>query len=188
MDTYSLDPRGWRVLFLFRRSPLVRRSDRIEVLAIALAVAISLLAMPFIATIATDVYQDHRGVYAEQVRTSHHALKPRPQSTNAASASLYQVRVGGSLGPNVTRHRSLARSRAGDAGDWVTAPTAPSQAAYDAVRMAALGEGLAVTIAAALVIGTRWQLGRIRYSQWDRELRAVLGNDGGRSHGGGRSR
>jgi hypothetical protein len=55
MDTYSLDPRTWRVLFLFRRSPLVRRSDRIEVLVNTLAVAISLLAVPFIATIATDV-------------------------------------------------------------------------------------------------------------------------------------
>jgi len=41
MDIYSLDPRKWRVLFLFRRSPLVRRSDRIEVLAVALAVAVT---------------------------------------------------------------------------------------------------------------------------------------------------
>ena len=175
MDTYSLDPRGWRVLFLFRRSPLVRRSDRIEVLVVALAVAVSLLAVPFIATIATDVYQDHRGVYAEQVGTSRHALTPRPQSTNVASASLYQVRLGGSLGPNVIRQRIVARSWVDDAGDWVTAPTASSQAAYDAVGTAALGEGLAVTIAAALVVGTRWQLGRIRDSQWDRELRSVLG-------------
>jgi hypothetical protein len=59
---------------------------------------------------------------------------------------------------------------------------------YDAVGMAALSEGLAVAIAAALVVVTRWRLGRIRHSHWDRELRSVLGNDGGRSHGGGRSR
>ena len=110
------------------------------------------------------------------------------RTTNVASASLYQVRLGGSLGPNVIRQRILAGPWVGDAGDWVTAPTARSQAAYDAVGTAALGEGLAVTIAAALVVDTRWQLGRIRYSQWDRELRSVLGNDGGRSHGGGRSR
>ena len=188
MDTFSLDPRTWRVLFLFSRSPLVRRSDRIELLVITLAVAITLLAVPVIATIATDVYQDHRGVYAEQARTSHHASTPAPRSINVAPASLYQVRVGGPLGRNATGQRSLAESWVDDAGNWVTPPTPPSQAAYDAVAMAALSEGLAVTIATALVVGTRWQLGRIRRSRWDRELRAVLGNDGDRRHGGGRSR
>jgi hypothetical protein len=187
MDTFSLSPRTWRVLFLFSRSPLVRRSDRIEILVIALAVAISVLAVPFIAAIATDVYQDHRGVYAEQARTSHHASTPAPQTTNAAPVFLYQARVGGPLGPNTTGQRSLDESRVDDAGS-VTSPTPPSQAAYDAVGMAALSDGVAVTIAAALAVGTRWQLGRIRDSQWDRELRSVLGNDGGRSHGGGRSR
>jgi hypothetical protein len=188
MDTtFSLSPRTWRVLFLFSRSPLVRRSDRIEVLVIALAVAISLLAVPFIAAIATDVYHDRRGVYAEQARTSHHASTPAPQSTNVAPASLYQARVGGPVGRNATGQRGLAESWVDDAGS-VTPPTPPSQAAYDAVGMAVLSEGLAVTIAAALVVGTRWQLRRIRHSQWDRELSSVLGNDGGRSHGGGRSR
>ena len=70
-----------------------------------------------------------------------------------------------------------------DAGNGVAPPTPPSHAAYEAVGVAALGEGLAVTIAAALVVATRWQIGRIRYSRWDRELSSVLG-----THGGGRSR
>ena len=69
MQTFSLDPRRWPVGFLLSRSPLVRRSDRLEVLALAFALAISLLALPIVATIGTDVHQAHRGVYAEQART-----------------------------------------------------------------------------------------------------------------------
>ena len=69
MQTFSLDPRRWPVGLLFSRSPLVRRSDRLEVLAIAFALAISLLALPIVAAIATDVHQAHRGIYAEQAQT-----------------------------------------------------------------------------------------------------------------------
>jgi hypothetical protein len=116
MDTFSFDPRAWRVLCLVRRNPLVRRSDRLEMLVITLAAVVSLLAMPFVAAMATDAYQTDRNVYA-------------------------------------------------------------------AVGVASLGEGLAVTIAAAVVIATRWQVGRIRSARWDRELSSVLG-----SRGGGRSR
>ena len=188
MDTFSLEPRAWRVLFLFSRSPLVRRSDRLEVLVIALALAISLLALPFIATIATDVYQAHRGIYVDQATTRHRASIPTPASTNVAPASAYLFRVGEPVGRNATRQSSTVELWVDDAGNWVAPPTPPSQAAYDAVAVAALSEGLAVTIAAALVVGTRWRLGRIRHSQWDRALRSVLDNDGGRSHGGGRSR
>ena len=69
-----------------------------------------------------------------------------------------------------------------DAGNWVAPPTPLSRAAYDAVGMALALEGLVVTTAAALVVATRWQLCRIRYSQWDRELGRVL-SGGGRGHG-----
>ena len=87
MQTFSLDPRRWPVGFLFSRSPLVRRSDRLEVLAIAFALAISLLALPIVATIATDVHQAHRGIYAEQSRTRHRAWIPTQGSTNVAPPS-----------------------------------------------------------------------------------------------------
>lgn len=183
MDTFSFDPRAWRVLCLVRRNPLVRRSDRFEVLVITLAVAISLLAVPFVATIATDAYQANRNVYAEQARTRHRASTPTPVSTNVAHASVYRVRGMGLVEPNATPQSGPDELWVDDAGNRVAAPTPPSHAAYDAVGVAALSEGLAVTIAAALVVATRWQVGRIRYSHWDRELSSVLG-----SRGGGRSR
>jgi hypothetical protein len=183
MHTFSLDPRALRVLCLVRRNPLVRRSDRLEVLVITLAVAISLLAVPFVASIATDVYQVHRDVYAELVRTRHRASTPTPASTNVAHASVYRARGMGLVAPNATPQSSPDELWVDDAGIEVAPPTPPSHAAYEAVGVAALSEGLAVTIAAAFVVATRWQIGRIRYSHWDRELSSVLG-----SHSGGRSR
>lgn len=61
-----------------------------------------------------------------------------------------------------------------DAANWVAPPTPLSRAAHDAVGMALGLEGLVLTTAAALVVATRWQLCRIRYSQWDCELGRVL--------------
>src|ERR1700751_5639737 len=87
MQTFSFDPRRWPVCLLFRRSPLVRRSDRLEVLALTLALAISLLALPIVATIATDVHQAHRGLYAEQARTRHRVSIATQRSTNVAPPS-----------------------------------------------------------------------------------------------------
>jgi hypothetical protein len=86
---------------------------------------------------------------------------------------------------NLTPQRSPVEQWVDDAGNWVASPTPLSRAAYDAVGMALGLEGLVVMTAAALVVATRWQLCRIRYSQWDRELGRVL-SGGGRGHGSGR--
>jgi hypothetical protein len=162
VDTYSLNPRTWRVLFLFNRSPLIRRSDRIEVLVMALAVVASLLAVPFIGAIATNVYRAHRSVYVEQSRTPHRVFSPTPPSKSPAPAWLHQFEV-----------------NSPDPAIDTAVPS--SQAAYDAVGMAIVSEGAVVLIAAAVGIGTHHRLGRTRYSQWDRELASVLGSEGGRS-------
>ena len=186
MQTFSLDPRRWPVGFLVSRSPLVRRSDRLEVLAIALALAISLLALPIVATIATDVHQVHRGVYAEQAQTRHRAPIPTPGSTNVAPPPGHPAGGARRWVRNATPQVSPVEQWVDDAGKWVAPPTSLSRAAYDAVGVALALEGLVVTTAAALVVATRWQLCRIRYSQWDRELGRVL-SGGGRGHGSDRA-
>jgi hypothetical protein len=186
MQTFSLDPRRWPVGLLFSRSPLVRRSDRLEVLAIAFALAISLLALPIVATIATDVHQAHRGIYAEQARTRQRASNPTQGSTNVAPPSGHPARGARRWVRNATPQGSPVEQWVDEAGKWVAPPAPLSRAAYDAVGMAIALEGLVVTTAAALVVATRWQLCRIRYSQWDRELGRVL-SGGGRGHGSDRA-
>jgi hypothetical protein len=182
MQTFSLDPRRWPAGFLFRRSPLVRRSDRLEVLTLTLALAISLLALPIVATIATDVHQAHRGLYAEQARTRHRASIPTHGSTNVIAPSGHPGGGPPQWARSSTPQGSPVEQWVDAAGNWVAPPTPLSRAAYDAVGMALALEGLVVTTAAALVAATRWQLCRVRYSQWDRDLGRVL-SGGGRGHG-----
>ena len=186
MQTFSLDPRRWPVGLLFSRSPLVRRSDRLEVLAIAFALTIALLALPIVATIATDVYQANRGIYAEQSRTRHRAWIPTQGFTTVAPPSGHPAEEARRWVRNATPQGRPVEQWVDDAGNWVAPPTPLSRAAYDAVGMALAIEGLVVTTAAALVVAARWQLCRIRYSQWDRELGRVL-SGGGRGHGSDRT-
>ena len=108
MQTFSLDPRRWPVGFLLSRSPLVRRSDRLEVLALAFALAISLLALPIVATIGTDVHQTHRGIYAEQAQTRHRASIPTQGSTNVAPPPAYPAEGARRWVRNATPQGSLA--------------------------------------------------------------------------------
>ena len=152
MQTFSLDPRRWPVGFLFSRSPLVRRSDRLEVLAIAFALAISLLALPIVATIATDVHQANRGIYAEQSRTRHRAWIPTQGSTYVAPLSGHPAEEARRWVRNATPQGSPVEQWVDDAGNWVAPPTPLSRAAYDAVGMALALEGLVVLTAAVLVL------------------------------------
>jgi hypothetical protein len=123
MQTFSLDPRRWPVGFLVSRCPLVRRSDRLEVLAIAFALAISLLTLPIVATIASDVHQAHRGVYAEQARTRHRASIPTQESTNVAPPSAYPAEGARRWVRNATPQGSPVEQWLDDAGNWVAPPT-----------------------------------------------------------------
>ena len=155
-------------------------------LALAFALTISLLALPIAATIATDTHQTHRGVYADQARTRHRASISTQGSTNVVPSSLYPAEGAHRWVRNATPPTRPVELWVDDAGNWVAPPTPPSRAAYDAVGIALALEGLVVMAAAALVVATRWQLCRVRYSQWDRELGRVL-SGGGRGHGSNRA-
>jgi len=61
----------WLIFGLFRRNPLLRASDRIAALAIALAVTVSVLAIPFAAAVGTAVHDSRRAAYAQQHHSRH---------------------------------------------------------------------------------------------------------------------
>src|SRR4029077_3894617 len=56
----------WRLAQALGRNPLVRASDRIEVAVMALAVAVSLAAMPIAGAIGTAVRDEQSRVYAAE--------------------------------------------------------------------------------------------------------------------------
>ncbi|WP_051574387.1 hypothetical protein [Mycobacterium sp. URHB0044] len=61
----------WSVVGLFRRNPLLRASDRFEVVVVALAVMVSLLVVPIAAAVGTAVHDSRRDVYTQQGDTPH---------------------------------------------------------------------------------------------------------------------
>ena len=108
-------------------------------------------------------------------------MLPKTTSVTIRGDLEQRVTASGRLGassvpvtPPPPARKSCVEQWVDDAANWVAPPTPLSRAAYDAVGMALGLEGLVVTTAAALVVATRWQFCRIRYSQWDRELGRVL--------------
>ncbi len=71
LDTFMVRLPRWPIFGLFRRNPLIRVSDRFEALVMALAVVVSLLAVPVAAAVGTAVHDSRRDVYAQQHHTRH---------------------------------------------------------------------------------------------------------------------
>ena len=71
MQTFTIGlGRGWWVRLL-GRNPLVRSSDRIEVMVLSLAVLLTVVAVPVAGAIGTFVYDAHARVYAEEAQIRH---------------------------------------------------------------------------------------------------------------------
>ena len=59
MQTFTLLPERWWVVRVFGRNPLVRLSDRVGVLLVLLACAVSIIAAPVAGAVGTAVYDAH---------------------------------------------------------------------------------------------------------------------------------
>jgi hypothetical protein len=71
-DTFTLRLPRWRFVRLLGRNPLIRLSDRIEALVLALAVVmVSVLAGPIAATVGAAVHDSQSRSYAEQAQNRH---------------------------------------------------------------------------------------------------------------------
>jgi hypothetical protein len=180
VESFSLWPRGWRVGVIVSRNPLVRWWDRLEALAIVVAVAISMLALPVVASMATELYHAQRAIYTEQARSRPPAPTEATESTAALAEGAAQLPIVET--PQYVQNKLVVD----DAGNAVSVPIVPSQAAaYDAVSVAVVIEGVVVGTMVALVVATRWHMGRVRDAYWDHDLALVLDDYRGRSHGAG---
>lgn len=173
---------------LFRRNPLVRTSDRIEALVVALAVMVSLLAVPVAGAVGTGVHDSRRDVYAQQHQTRHlvtatiTADQDHSRTSTATMAARWSAAGSEHSGPVTAQSESEPGDEIAiwvdDKGALTDAPTSTTRAGVDAVT-AALFMWAAVTSAAAILLtGTRAVCNRIRASSWQHAIDMLVGHDG----------
>jgi hypothetical protein len=201
METFTVDPRRWWIGRLFSRNPLLRFIDRVEALAIVLAIGLSVLGLSVAGAVGTDVYAARGSTYAHEAQTRH-PVSATVTETSAAAVASDSGTVDGQARwqtDGVTHtgwFESLVPVKVGDrVGFWVDGdgnevdpPTPTSRAGLDAITIAAEIELVVVAAAVALVAATRWWLDRIRDARWESDLKVLVDRGGGRASGMGRDR
>ena len=202
METFTLSLGRCWIIRAVGRNPLVRTSDRVEALILMLVFATALVVTPFSAAIGTAVHDTHARAYADQSRDRHPVTvvvtdKPSATVIEDAIAMSEQARVVVRApvrwrvdGVDHTEKLKVDHeAKVGDrvdiwvdgSGGRVAAPTPTSQAEIDALVVGSaswLGLMAGVAGLSALV---RAGLTRRRDIGWDRELRMLVDNGGGRT-------
>lgn len=173
MDTFSIRLPRWPVLRMFGRNPLIRVSDRVEVLVMVLAIVVSLVAVPIAAALGTAVYDSRSRVYAQQAQ-DRHLVTATVADGKAVRKDLSKpsVNVPARWFAGGAEHTGTVSAplkvKPGDSIDiWVDGDGSfvgpPSETAKDEAVAAALAFWVVVALAAAGVFAaTRVVLGRIR--------------------------
>lgn len=183
----------WRVAQVLGRNPLVRRTDRIEVIVMVLAVAVSLAVVPFAGAIGTAVHDGQSRVYTAE-RQSRHKVETTstendastPKGPVAAVTPRWQpgdVETAGAITWDTpAKTGSKIDVWVDQSGHRVSAPPPQWQAGVDAVT-AAIGFWLAVSAVTALLVAlVRGGLTRARNAGWNRDIASLVHDDGGRTN------
>jgi hypothetical protein len=194
VQTFTLDVRHWRVARVFGHNPLLRWTDRIEAAVTVFVIIGSLLAVPVAGAVGTAIYSDHHHLYAQEAQTRHAVTATvndsgttvRRDSGTVVGQAKWRASGGGRAG-------ALQRQNPVKAGDnipiWVDndgnrvdPPPPTARAGFDAVGHAAAILLIVLVTAASLVAATRIRLDRVRDAQWEREIRCLADDHGGRSN------
>jgi hypothetical protein len=187
---------GWWVLRVCGRNPLVRRIDRLELLIVALGILVVVVAAAFAGALGTAVHDARSRVYIAQAQTRHTVTARAIDDSTIVFGvdDNTATRVNARWQVNGTEHTgSLNWDHAVKTGDpltiWVDrdgnrvdAPTPISQAGVDAVAVAYVAWQSVVLAAAVLICWGRSRLDRRRDSAWERDIRCLIDDDGGRTN------
>jgi hypothetical protein len=88
----------WRLAQALARNPLVRTSDRIEVAVMALAVAVSLVAIPVALAIGTAVHANTPGRTPQSNTTATGSWRRRPTTARRARGAVAAVQARSQVG------------------------------------------------------------------------------------------
>ena len=111
LETFTVGLPQWPIFVLLSRNPLVRASDRIQVLAAALAVLVLLLSVPVAAAVGTAVHESRRELYAEHAELYGEDVAVKIERclaiTDAEAGSAKQTARTASASVKPTRRRRL---------------------------------------------------------------------------------
>jgi hypothetical protein len=186
---------GWWVLRGCGRNPLVRATDRLELLIVVLGISVVLLAGAFAGALGTAVHEARSRVYVAQAQTRHTVIaRAIDDSTTVLGADdNTTTRVNARWHANGTEHTgSFTLDHAVKTGDplkiWVgrdgnrvDAPTPTFHAGMEAVGVAyAIWQTVAFAVAGLIWWG-RSRLDRLRDSAWEHDIRCLVDDDEGRT-------
>lgn len=179
----------WRLRQATGRNPLVRTSDRVEAISIAIAVFASAVAIPIAGGITTAIHDERADAYAAEVH--HHSLVEAQAVSDSVTlpksgATVVQARWQFGGLQHTDRFEWQHPVRAGQTiGIWVepdgrsAQPLDPWWRAGLEAAVAGVSFWLAVTATAAAFAGLlRPWLRRVRSVAWDRDI-ASLADGGG---------
>jgi hypothetical protein len=193
MESFVIRPMTWPVLRLFSRNPLIRTSDRIEAAVGALALLLVVVTAVCAGVIGTMIHDAQTQNYLEQAPTRHVLIAEAvDDSTPTGSADSTATTVHARWQVNGMNHFDAIASQGAvkavaplqiwvdGAGNLVDRPTPVARADRDAWTAALVG-WLIVAVALAHVVATvHAHVKRMQNAQWDREIRSLVEDDGGR--------
>jgi hypothetical protein len=190
LETFTVRlPRS--VFGLFRRNPVLRASDRVEALVVALAVKVSLLAVPVAAAVGTAVHDSRRDVYAAQHHTRHlvtatitddTAAQEISRTNTATMAARWSAagaeHTGAIKAQSATKPGDQVAIRVDNDGALTDEPAPATRAGVDAVT-AALFMWAGVTAAAAILLAaTQAVCDGTRAIRWQHAIGTLIGRAG----------
>ena len=193
MQTFTIGLGRYWWMRALGRNPLVRRSDRVEALAVALAIVIAVVATPIAGAIGTSVHDARTLFYAEEAENRHQVtataiengsvVVPR-DSVSFSGRAKWSIagseHIGAIEWPDQAKVGEQQDIWVDSQGEPVGPPPPPSRADTDAVAIALTVWFGVAAAAAGFVYVLRRQLDRRRYADWDREIDASA-DDGGRT-------
>jgi hypothetical protein len=191
LETFTIGLPRWPIFGLFRRNPLLRATDRIEALAKAVAVMVSLLAIPVAAAVGTAIHDSQRDVYAQQHHTRHlvtatitddTAAERISRTNTVAMAARWSAagveHTGAVTAQTATKPGDHVAIWVDDNGALTDEPTSTSRAGVDAVTVALFMLAGVTTAAAILLAGIQAVCDRIRAIRWQHGIDSLVGLDG----------
>jgi hypothetical protein len=195
MKSIAIRPKTLPVLRLFSRDPLIRASSRMETAVVMLVVSVVVLAAACAGVLGTMIYRAETQDYREQVQTRHVVVATAvDDSKTAVSPDATAFTVDARWVANGITHTGAISSddavKAGgrlqiwvDAdGNPVTRPTPPELAGPEAVIAAVAAWFIMVLAAVPVLALVRAQASARREAQWDRDIRSLVEDGGGRTN------